>query len=127
MGKTHVYRQPAMYFPKGGGSCSGVFKPGTITLARFYQSFDRIAMDCGTGEALDLPNEETRRRLDCTTREWPIANVHIPGYGRDQLMSSHRSNHITICYGNILQELASTAKHIGLDTNIVGDARKELS
>jgi hypothetical protein len=84
-------------------------------------------MDAGTGEVVQLPSEEVHRRLQATTREWPIANVHLPGYEREQLMGTHRSNHITICYGNILQELASAAQHLGIPVNIVGDARKEFS
>jgi hypothetical protein len=124
--QTQVYRQPAMYFPRGGGTCSGVSKPGTITWARFYERFDTIGMDTGTGEVIQLPEDEVQRRKKATTSEWPIANVHIPGYDRDQLMSTHRSNHITICYGNILQELAATAKHLGIPVNIIGDARNEF-
>ena len=56
-------------------------------------------LDCAPGEVVEMPREEVRRRLECTTREWPVAMVHIPGYGRDRLMSTHRSNHITVCYG----------------------------
>lgn len=118
---THVYRQPYMYFPKGGGTCSGVSKPGTVTWARFYESFGKIGMDCGIGEVVKLPEGEVQRRLSLTTKEWPIANVHIPGYDRDQLMSSHKSNHITICYGDILRELIAVAKFLGLDVNAVGN------
>jgi hypothetical protein len=43
------------------------------------------------------------------------------------MMSTHKSNHITICYGNIVQELASTASNIGIPVNIVGDAREEFA
>lgn len=123
---AHVYRQPPMYFPKGGGSCSGVSKPGVVTWARFYEHFGRIGMDLGTGEVVQLPEAEEKRRLELTNKEWPIANVHIPGYDRDKLMSSHMSNHITICYGGILQELAAAAGRIGIPVNIVGDARNNL-
>lgn len=125
--KTHVYRQPPMYFPLGGGTCSGVSKPGVITWARFYESFDKIGMDVGTGEVVELPSDEVKRRQEATTKEWPIANVIIPGYGKNQLMSSHKSNHITICYGDILPELVSVASKIGIDVNVIGDARKKLS
>lgn len=121
---THVYRQPAMYFPKGGGTCSGVSKPGGVTWARFFESYGEIGLDCGTGVVVELPEEETRRRLECTTREWPVAMVHIPGYDRDRLMSSHRSNHITICYGDICEELAAAASNLGIKVNVVGDARR---
>jgi len=125
--KTHVYRQTPEYFPRGGGTCSGVSQPGTITWARFYQSFDKIGMDCGTGEVVEMPQEEINRRLSLTSKEWPIANVYIPGYGRDQLMSTHKSNHITIGYGDILAELVATAENIGLDVYVIGDARTKLS
>jgi L-fucose isomerase-like protein len=125
--KTHVYRQPSMYFPQGGGTCSGVSKPGDITWARFYEAFGNIGIDVGTGRVVELPPDEVRRRQRATTVEWPMANAVIPGYDRDRLMSTHRSNHITICYGIIVQELAATAKHLGIPVNVVGDARKEFS
>lgn len=125
--RTTVYRQTPMYFPKGGGTCSGVSRPGTVTWARFYESFGEIGIDIGTGEVTELPEDELIRRRELTSPEWPIANLYIPGYGRDQLMSTHKSNHITICYGNIAQELASTAEKIGIPANIIGDARHEFS
>lgn len=124
--KTKVYRQPPTYFPLGGGTCSGVSKPGVITWARFYEQFGQIGMDCGTGEVLELPEEDVRDRLEKTTKEWPIANVHIPGYGRDELMSSHMSNHIVIGYGDILQELVATCLRLGIPTRVAGDARDAL-
>jgi len=55
---TKVYRQPKMYFPLGGGTCSGVSKPGYITWARFWEAYGKVGMDCGTGEVLELPGEE---------------------------------------------------------------------
>lgn len=125
--KTHVFRQHQMHFPMGGGTCSGISKPGTITWARFYQDYSGgIWLDCGTGEVVSLPEEEHKRRMECTTKEWPVAMVHIPGYGRDELMGSHKSNHITICYGDIMQELAAVASGISINVNIVGDARNAM-
>lgn len=122
--KTKVYRQPATYFPLGGGSCAGVTKPGTITWARFYQVSNSIGMDCGVGEVIDLPMSEVNERLQKTTKEWPIANVHIPGYGRDELMATHMSNHIVVGYGDILQELVATCLELGISTRVAGDAMK---
>lgn len=121
-----VYRQPKMYFPLGGGTCSGISKPGTITWARFYERFGEIGMDCGVGEIIELPKEEINDRLESTTAEWPIANAHIPGYGRDQCMASHMSNHITIGYGDILQELVATCIHLGIPTRVAGDIKDSL-
>jgi hypothetical protein len=118
---TKVYRQPPMYFPLGGGTCSGVSVPGVITWARFYERYGEIGLDCGIGEVIPLPEAEVEDRLQSTTSEWPIANVYLPNYGRDQCMSSHMSNHITIGYGNILNELISTSMHLGIPTRVVGD------
>jgi L-fucose isomerase-like protein len=125
--KTKIYRQPAMYFPLGGGTCSGVSKPGTITWARFYEQFGEVGMDCGTGEVIEMPDAEVQDRLNRTCKVWPIANVHIPGYGRDQLMASHMSNHIVIGYGDILQELVAVCTNLGIPTRVGGDVGKALS
>lgn len=121
---TTVYRQPAMYFPLGGGTCSGVSKPGTITWARCWEQPGEIVMDCGTGEVTEMPEEEVQRRLNMTSPEWPIMNAHIPGYGRNQCMATHMANHITVGYGDILAELISTCQHLGMRVRVAGDARK---
>ena len=123
---TKIYRQPKMYFPLGGGTCSGVSKPGVVTWARFYERFGEIGMDCGIGEVIELPVQELSDRLEKTTAEWPIANVQIPGYDRDQCMASHMSNHITIGYGDILQELVATCLHLGVPTRVAGDVKDTL-
>ena len=124
---TRIYRQPKMYFPLGGGTCSGISKPGVVTWARFYERFGEIGMDCGLGDVLPLPPEEVGERLEKTTDVWPIANVAIPGYDRDRLMATHMSNHIVIGYGDILGELAATCLHLGIPTRIAGDARGKFS
>ena len=123
---TRVHRQPPMYFPMGGGTCSGVSKPGTITWARFYEHFGEIGMDCGLGEVVELPDAEVRERLDKTTPVWPIANVHMAGYDRDACMATHMSNHITIGYGDILQELVAACLALNIPVRVAGDARKAL-
>jgi L-fucose isomerase-like protein len=123
---TKVYRQPKGYFPLGGGTCSGISKPGAITWARFYESFGEIGMDCGTGEVVALPAGEVEDRRKKTTYEWPIANTHIPGYDADQLMATHMSNHIVIGYGDILQELVATCLHLGIPTRVAGSVKNTL-
>ena len=122
-----MYRQPKVYFPLGGGSCSGVSHPGPITWARFYETWGEIGMDCGTGEVVELPAAEVEDRLKKTTFEWPIASAHIPGYGPEQLMASHMSNHIVIGYGDILQELVSTCLHLGIPTRVGGKVKDTLT
>lgn len=83
-------------------------------------------MDCGTGEVLPLDQKEIQDRLKKTTAEWPIANVHVPGYDREQCMSTHMSNHITIGYGDILQELIATCLDLGIETRVAGDVKDML-
>jgi len=125
--KTRVYRQSPMYFTLGGGTCTGVSKPGVITWARFYEANGEIGMDCGTGETVEVSKDDLEDRLKRTCPVWPIANVHIAGYGRDQLMATHMSNHITMGYGDILQELVATCLHLGIPTRVAGDVRHTLS
>lgn len=124
---TKVYRQAAMYFPLGGGTCTGVSKPGVITWARFYEAYGQVGIDCGTGEVVGLPEAEVTDRLERTCEVWPLASAHIPGYGRDELMATHMSNHIVVGYGDILQELVATCLRLGIPTRVAGDARNALS
>ncbi|NLN93437.1 MAG: fucose isomerase [Candidatus Hydrogenedens sp.] len=123
---THVYRQPSGYFPLGGGTCSGVSKPGVITWARCYEAYGEMGMDCGTGEVIDMPEEEVQDRLNKTNPQWPIANVYMPGYGKNQLMAAHMSNHIIMGYGDILQELVALCRNLGIKVRVAGDAAKAL-
>lgn len=118
---TRVYRQPKMYFQLGGGTCSGVSKPGVITWARVFQKDGILNMHCGLGDVIKMPDDEVQERLNLTTKVWPIMNARLRGIGRDQLMGTHMSNHITVCYGDILGELVSTAEKIGLNTVIIGE------
>ena len=124
---THIHRQPPMYFPLGGGTCSGVSKPGVITWARAWEAYGELGMDVGTGEVLAMPESEVQERLDKTTPVWPIANVHIPGYDRNELMATHMSNHIVMGYGDILQELIATCLGLGFTVRVGGDAGKALA
>ena len=117
---TTVHRQSPMYFPLGGGTCTGVSKAGVITWARCYEQFGEIGMDCGVGEAVALPDAEVKDRLNKTCNVWPIMNCYIPGYGRNELMASHMSNHIIVGYGDILQELVTTCQHLGIPTRVAG-------
>jgi len=123
---TTIHRQSPMYFPLGGGTCSGVSKPGTITWARCYEQFGQIGMDCGVGESVALPEAEVQDRLNKTCKVWPIMNCQIPGYGRDELMASHMSNHIIVGYGDILQELVATCLHLGIPTRVGGKVKDTL-
>lgn len=92
------FRQPAMYFPLGGSSIGGQCKAGTFVWARAHYEGTDVHMHIGTGTAFELPQEEFQRRLDSTTREWPLMNCVLDGVGRDDLMAGHQSNHISVAY-----------------------------
>ncbi|WP_153110466.1 signal transduction protein [Propionivibrio limicola] len=92
------YRQPAMYFPKGGSSIHGQGKAGRLLWARAHYEGTQVFMHIGTGTAVELPAAEFERRRRATTYEWPLLNCTLDGVGRDELMAGHQSNHITIAY-----------------------------
>ncbi len=92
------YRQPAMYFPKGGATIGGQCKAGTFLWARAHYEENTVFMHIGTGEAFELPPEEFKRRSEATTHQWPLMNAVLHGVERDTLMAGHQSNHISIAY-----------------------------
>ncbi len=91
-------RQPAMYFPLGGGSLKGVGKPGDLVWSRIFVEGGKLHCDLGLGRALALPPEETERRWRETTYQWPIVHAVFLGITRDQFMGRHRANHVNIVY-----------------------------
>lgn len=93
-------RQPAMYFRLGGGSLKGISKPGFIVWSRVYIMDNELHCDLGVGEVVSLPEAETKRRWEGTTREWPIMQAILKGVSRDQLMARHKANHIQVVYTN---------------------------
>src|SRR3954468_24246337 len=72
-------RQPAMYFRLGGGTIKGISKPGEIVWSRIFIADDALHMDLGRGKVVRLPDEETQRRWQATTPQWPI--MHAVTYG----------------------------------------------
>ncbi|MEZ6107068.1 MAG: fucose isomerase [Pirellulaceae bacterium] len=65
-------RQPPMYFPNGGGTLKGISKPGEIVWSRVYIEDARLKMDLGRAKVITLPLDETQRRWEATTPQWPI-------------------------------------------------------
>lgn len=92
------YRQPAMYFPKGGSTIAGQGKAGRFVWARAHYEGTQVYLHIGTGHAVELPAAEFERRRRATTYEWPLLNCVLDGVGRDALMAGHQSNHITVAY-----------------------------
>lgn len=100
------YRQPAMYFAPGGSGICGVSRPGEIVWSRVFvdgaaeDGRGALCVDIGRGSVVALPEGETRRRWELTTRQWPIMSAVLHGVTRDQLMARHQSNHIHVVYAD---------------------------
>ncbi len=121
-------RQPPMYFRLGGGTVKGISKAGEIVWSRIYVEGDALHMDIGRGKAIDLPLEETQRRWDSTTPQWPIMHGVTYGVSRDQMMAKHQSNHIQVVYADdadtadrALAAKAAMALAMGIKVNRCGD------
>lgn len=122
------FRQPAMYFPSGGSTIRGISKPGHVVWSRIFIEDDRLKMDLGLAEALALPHEETQRRWESTTSQWPIMHAVIKGVSRNQMMARHKANHIQVAYANSAEDAktaihakAVAAKQLGMETCLCGD------
>lgn len=91
-------RQPAMYFPLGGGTLKGVGRPGKIVWSRVFVEDNALHVDLGFGSVVELPHEETMRRWGQTTSQWPMVSAVFDGISRDSFMARHRANHVNIAY-----------------------------
>jgi hypothetical protein len=126
--KSWSMRQPPMYFPLGGGTLSGVSKPGAIVWSRVFMMDGALHVDIGRATALALSDEETRRRLEATTPQWPIMHAVIHGVTRDQFMARHKANHLNVAYAPD-DETADRALHakaamfaaLGLQVHLCGN------
>jgi hypothetical protein len=91
-------RQPPMYFRLGGGTLKGVCKPGHVVWSRVFVEGGALHVDIGRATAIELPAEETDRRLRSVTWQWPIMHVVLHGITRDQFMARHHANHVNVAY-----------------------------
>ena len=120
--------QVPMYFPSGGSTLRGVSKPGEIVWSRIYVQNEALHMDLGRGSVVQLPAEETERRWQSTTFQWPIMHAQLHGVSRDQLMAKHQSNHIQVVYADdataanrTWQTKAAMANALGIQVNLCGE------
>ncbi len=93
-----------MYFRLGGGTLKGISKPGEIVWSRIFVEDGRLKMDLGRAGVVELPAEETERRWQATTPQWPIMHAVTYGVTRDQMMARHKANHIQVAYANSAKE-----------------------
>jgi hypothetical protein len=84
-------------------------------------------MDLGRAGVVPLPAEETARRWQATTPQWPIMHAVTYGVTRDQMMARHQSNHIQVAYAidadqadRALLAKASMADALGMKVSICG-------
>lgn len=91
-------RQPPMYFRLGGGTLKGISKPGEIVWSRVFVMDGALHADLGRATVVELPPEETERRWQATTPQWPIMHAVLHGVSRDQMMARHKANHLNVAY-----------------------------
>jgi len=120
-------RQPPMYFRLGGGTVKGVSKPGEIVWSRVFIEDGKLKADLGRAKVAKLPQEETERRWQITTPQWPIMHAITYGVSRDQMMGRHKANHIQVAYApdaaaanKALAAKAACFRELGLDVSICG-------
>jgi L-fucose isomerase-like protein len=91
-------RQPPMYFRLGGGTLKGVCKPGHVVWSRVFVEGGKLHLDMGRATAVELPADETERRWQATTPQWPIMHTILHGVSQYQFMARHHANHVNVAY-----------------------------
>ncbi len=121
-------RQPPMYFRLGGGTLKGISKPGEIVWSRVFVMDGKLHIDLGRASVVELPREETERRWEATTPQWPIMHAVLHGITRDQMMARHKANHLNVAYApsaadadRALRVKAAMFQAMGLEVHICGD------
>ncbi len=120
-------RQPEMYFRRGGGTIKGISKPGEIVWSRIFVDRGALKMDLGRAGVVALPPQETERRWQETTPQWPIMHAVLYGVSRDQMMARHKANHIQVVYADgpkkadaALLAKAAMAHAMGIEVSLCG-------
>ena len=126
--QAYSMRQAYYFFPLGGGTLSGVSRPGEIVWSRVFIMDGVLHADLGRGTCVELPKAEVQRRLDSTNPEWPIMNAVLHGVGRDQLMARHKANHLNVVYApdadtadKALTAKAAMFTAMGIKVHLCGD------
>jgi hypothetical protein len=120
-------RQPPMYFRLGGGTLKGISKPGHVVWSRVFVEGNALHVDLGRATAIELPAEETERRLKSVTPQWPIMHTLLHGVTRDQFMARHRANHLNVAYAptsqiadQALAAKAAMMAELGIQVHLCG-------
>jgi hypothetical protein len=120
-------RQPPMYFRLGGGTLKGICKPGHVVWSRVFVEGGKVHVDMGRATAVELPAEETERRWQATTPQWPIMHTVLHGVSQSQFMARHHANHVNVAYAPTSQiaDKALAAKaamfaELGMNVHLCG-------
>lgn len=123
-------RQDPMYFRLGGGTLNGISKPGEIVWSRVFLMDGALHADLGRASVVSLPREETERRWNMTTPQWPIMHAVLHGVNRDQMMARHKANHVNVVYAptgdeadKLLAAKAAMFAAMGLEVHLCGDVK----
>jgi hypothetical protein len=125
--KARSERQPPMYFRLGGGTLKGICKPGEVVWSRIFTEGGKLHADIGRATAIELPEEETERRLRSVTPQWPIMHTLLHGVTRDQFMARHHANHVNVGYADsaeaadrALAAKAAMMAELGIEVHLCG-------
>lgn len=113
----HSYRQAAVYFKYGGGTCAGVTLPGEMTYARAYVEDRQLRMVVGKQEVKQYSPQQINELLQATTPEWPIAAA-VKETPMHVIMADFPSNHEAGCYGDHVGELVACCDRLGIPTRV---------
>jgi hypothetical protein len=126
--KARSERQVPMYFRLGGGTLNGICKPGHVVWSRVFIEGGALHVDLGRATAIELPLQETERRLKSVTPQWPIMHTLLHGVTRDQFMARHRANHLNVAYAptsqvadQALAAKAAMMADLGIHVHLCGD------
>ena len=121
-------RQPPMYFRFGGGTIKGISKPGEVVWSRVFVDNGALKADLGRAKSVELPAEETERRWNITTPQWPMMHAVLCGVSRDQFMAKHKANHIQVAYAPdaasadlAMATKAAAFREMGMEVSLCGD------
>lgn len=118
---VNSYRQPKGYFPIPGGTFAGESLPGEITWSRAYLKDDRLWMDLGRGRVAKLPAKVRDAWWNGTTRQWPFMAADL-GCSMETVMAHYQSNHVAVCYGDILGEMISLSHSLGFQVRVMSSS-----
>lgn len=123
-------RQPPMYFRLGGGTLKGISKPGEIVWSRVFVMDGKLHADLGRATVVELPREETERRWQTTSPQWPIMHAVLHGVSRDQMMARHKANHLNVVYApsaeladKALAAKAAMLAEMGIAVHLCGEVK----